>query len=234
MGIFSLPKSHQSPSALESTGVATLVGVQVSLTLLEKLMDGTSIPFVKGVTGAALEIIKMAKAIQSDSDDCSNLMKRTTSLMIVILDSLKGKIEGEIPDYLKLAIERLSRNFHEVLDELKIIEKRVGKRSSTSIARGILYHFDNTEKLKGCSAKLDWAINEFQVTSKVDSCLKDLERHEELRQGQAELRKGQGVLQEGQEKLQDDLADIRKTIKEKVNANAPLRYVRLSLPRDVL
>ncbi|KAG8940075.1 hypothetical protein FRC03_005798, partial [Tulasnella sp. 419] len=218
MGIFSTPKPPKSPSTLESVGVATLGGVQVSLTLLEKLMDGTSIPFVKGAVGTALEVIKIAKGIQADRDDCDNLIKRTTSLLIVILDSLRGKTEKEIPDHLKRAVERLSTSFQEVLDELRIVDKRVGKRSSASIARAILYHFDNTEKLQGCSAKLEWAMNEFQVTSKVDSCLKDLERHEEvrkeIRENRTVIQEGQALMQEGQAKLQIELHDGQEKIRD--------------------
>ncbi|KAG8913764.1 hypothetical protein FRC02_005325, partial [Tulasnella sp. 418] len=258
MGIFSLPKSAKGPSKLNSAGVATLGGVQVSLTLLEKLMDGTPIPFVKGAVGTALEVIRIAKDIQSDREDCENLIKRTTSLLIVILDSLKGKTEEEIPSYLKQGVERLSTNFEEVLNELKIIDKRVGKRSASSIARAILYRFDNTEKLKGCSSKLEWAITEFQVTSRVDSCLKDLERYEEMRKevlenrtviqegqdllqegqakieakiedGQMKIRDEQVRLQNGQAKLQEGLAEIRDVVKDKINGSTPL-----SLPSTVM
>ncbi|KAG8959057.1 hypothetical protein FRC03_008513 [Tulasnella sp. 419] len=238
MGIFSLPKSPKGPSRLESAGVATLGGVQVSLTLLEKLMDGTSIPFVKGAVGTALEVIKIAKGIQSDREDCDNLIKRTTSLLIVILDSLKGKSEKEIPSYLKQAIERLSTNFQEVLDEIRIIEKRVGKRSSSSIAKAILYHFDNTEKLKECSTKLEWAIAEFQVTSKVDSCLKDLERHEQLRDELRESRmviqdgqaKIEAKIQDGQAKIQEDLAKIRDVVQDKISGDTPLSLPSTFMP----
>ncbi|KAG8942308.1 hypothetical protein FRC03_003338, partial [Tulasnella sp. 419] len=237
MGLFSPTKSLMGPSRLKSVGVATLGGVQVSLTLLEKLMDGTSIPFVKGAVGTALEVIKIAQGIRSDREDCDNLIKRTTSLLIVILDSLKGKTEKEIPSYLKQAIERLSMNFQEVLGELRIIEKRVGKQSAGSIARAILYHFDNTEKLQGCSGKLEWAIAEFQVTSRVDSCLKDLERYEELRkevqEGQAKIESkieyGQVKLQDGQTKLQEGLDEIRDAVKDKISGSSPL-----SLPSTVM
>ncbi|KAG8921034.1 hypothetical protein FRC02_000480, partial [Tulasnella sp. 418] len=234
MGIFLVPKSPKGPSRLESVGVVTLGGVQVSLTLLEKLMDGTSIPFVKGAVGAALEVIKIAKALQADSDDCESLIKRTTSLMIVILDSLKGKTEEEIPDYLKQAIGRLTTTFNDVLNELKVIDKRIGKRSSSSIARAILYHFDNTEKLKECSAKLEWAINEFQVTSKVDSCLKDLERHEELRSAQKEIQAEQNDLRlevtDGQAKIQEELHEIKKAVKEKISGTASLSLPSTFMP----
>ncbi|KAG8918870.1 hypothetical protein FRC02_002065, partial [Tulasnella sp. 418] len=198
--------------------------------------------------GTALEVIKIAKGIQADREDCDNLIKRTTSLLIVILDSLKGKAEKEIPSYLKEAVERLSINFQEVLNELRIIEKRVGKRSASSIAKAILYHFDNTEKLKECSATLEWAMAEFQVTSKVDSCLKDLERHQELRE---EVRENRTSIQEGhtnigakidgghakieekiqdsQAKIQKDLARIREDVIDKISGTAPL-----SLPSTVM
>ncbi|KAG8942815.1 hypothetical protein FRC03_002866 [Tulasnella sp. 419] len=259
MGVFSRHKSSTGPSGLDSVGVATLGGIQVSLTLLEKLMDGASIPFVKGAVGTALEVIKIARGIQSDREDCDNLIKRTTALLIVILDSLKGKTEKEIPSCLKQAIETLSMSFQEVFDELKIIEKRAGKRSASSLVRALLYHYDNIEKLKECSAKLEWAIAEFQVTSKVDSCLKDLERHKELREellenrtitqkghanieakiegGQAELEakiedgqaKIEAKIQDGQAKIQQDLAKIREDVIDKITGTAPL-----SLPSTVM
>ncbi|KAG8922045.1 hypothetical protein FRC02_012167 [Tulasnella sp. 418] len=181
-------------------------------------MDGTNIPFVKGVAGVAVEVIKIVKAIQTNSEECEELMKRTTSLLVVILGSLKGKREDAIPDHLKNGVERLTTSFQEVLAELRIIEKRVGKRSVGGLARAILYHADNGEKLKSCSAKLDWAMGEFQVTSKVDSCLKDFERYEELRKGQMEIREGQMEIREGQVKLEEHmktgLIEIQDVIKE--------------------
>ncbi|KAG8940892.1 hypothetical protein FRC03_005025, partial [Tulasnella sp. 419] len=226
MGLLSSSKeSDRSKSSLASVGTATLNGAQISLTLLKEAMDGTNIPFVKGVAGVAVEVIKIIKAIQTNSEECEELMKRTTSLLVVILGSLKGKREDAIPVHLKNGVERLTTSFQEVLAELRIIKKRVGKWSVGGLARAILYHADNGEKLKGCSAKLDWAMGEFQVTSKVDSCLKDFERYEELRKGQMEIREGQMKIREGQmdiregqvkleEHMKTGLIEIQDVIKE--------------------
>ncbi|KAG8940480.1 hypothetical protein FRC03_005443, partial [Tulasnella sp. 419] len=174
------PQSESTPpsgsSALKSTGTAILGGAVISLTLLEKMMDGVPIPFVKGSAGAALEVIKIIKTIEANKSDCEDLEKRSTSLLVVILNSFNGKTEAEIPDHLRRGVERLTMSFHEVLAMLETVGRR-GKR----VMIGPLYASDNAEKLKSCIAKLDWAMQEFQVTSKVDSCLKDLERHEELK-----------------------------------------------------
>ncbi|KAG8917076.1 hypothetical protein FRC02_003380 [Tulasnella sp. 418] len=225
MGLLSSSKGSESSSSLASVGTATLNGAQLTLTLLEKAVDGTNIPFVKGVAGVAVEVIKIAKAIQTNREECDNLMKKATSLLVVILGSLKGKTEDAIPDHLKSAVERLTTSFQEVLAELRIIEKRVGKRSLGGLARAILYYVDNGEKLNDCSAKLDWAMGEFQVTSKVDSCLKDLERHEELKQGQKELREGQEKMDQNikasRVEIRDGLTEIRDVMKEQIMAKNP-------------
>ncbi|KAG8921974.1 hypothetical protein FRC02_012228 [Tulasnella sp. 418] len=222
MGLLSSSKGSDSSSSLASVGTATLNGAHLTLILLEKAVDGTNIPFVKGVAGVAVEVIKIAKAIETNREECDDLMTRATSLLVVILSSLKGKSEDAIPDHLKNAVERLTTSFQEVLAELRIIEKRVGKRSLGGRARAILYYVDNGEKLKGCSAKLDWAMGEFQVTSKVDSCLKDLERHEELKK---ELREGQEKMEQnikaGQVEIRDGLTEIRDVIKEQTAKNPP-------------
>ncbi|KAG8938365.1 hypothetical protein FRC03_007324 [Tulasnella sp. 419] len=198
------PKASGSSPSLASAGTAILGGIQVSLTLLEKAMDGTNIPFVKGVAGAALEVIKIVKAIQTNREECTNLVERCTSLLVVILGSLTGKSEDAIPDYLQRGVERLTTNFQEVLVELKIIDKRSKKW------RAVLYHLDNGDRLKGCSGKLQWAMEEFQVTAKVDSCLKDLERHEELRKGQEKIQESQQELQIGQVVIQDSQQELLK------------------------
>ncbi|KAG8924565.1 hypothetical protein FRC02_010344 [Tulasnella sp. 418] len=225
MGLLSSSKGSESSSSLASVGTATLNGAQLTLTLLEKAVDGTNIPFVKGVAGVAVEVIKIAKAIETNREDCDNLMKKATSLLVVILGSLKGKSEDAIPDHLKNGLERLTTSFQEVLAELRIIEKRVGKRSLGGLARAILYYVDNGETLRDCSAKLEWAMGEFQVTSKVDSCLKDLERHEELKKGQKELRVGQEKMEQnimsGQVKIQNGLTEIRDVMKEQTAKNSP-------------
>ncbi|KAG8922047.1 hypothetical protein FRC02_012169 [Tulasnella sp. 418] len=216
MGLLSSSKeSERSKSSLGSVGTAALNGAQISLTLLKEVMDGTNIPFVKGVAGVAVEVIKIVKAIQTNSEECEELIKRTTSLLVVILGSLKGKSEDAIPDYLKNGVERLTTSFQEVLAELRIIEKRVGKRSVGGLARAILYYTDNGEKLKGCSAKLDWAMGEFQVTSKVDACLKDFARHEELRKGQMELREGQIKIEDN---IKTGFTEIRDVMKEQITS----------------
>ncbi|KAG8929554.1 hypothetical protein FRC02_005384, partial [Tulasnella sp. 418] len=165
-------------SAVKSAGVAILGGTIVSLTLLEKIMDALSIPVVKGSAAAVLEVIKLLQSMHNNKVDCAELLQCSTSLMVVILGSFDGKRENEIPDHLRRAVERLTMIFHEVMRELK----KVDRRGSRHVV-GILYTNDNAVKLKGCSAKLNWAMQEFQVTSKVDSCLKDLERHEEIKKG---------------------------------------------------
>ncbi|KAG8919842.1 hypothetical protein FRC02_001340 [Tulasnella sp. 418] len=219
--VLSRSKSSGSSSSFGSTGTKILGGVQVSLTLLEKSVDGTSIPFVKGVAGAALEVIKIAKSIQSNREECDNLAERSTSLLIVILGSLTGKMEDAIPDHLRRGVERLTVNFHEVLAGLRTIDNRAQGW------RAVLYYLDNGERLKDFSAKLQWAMEEFQVTSKVDSCLKDLERHEELsrrldkiQESQQEVLKGQATLEEGIKKSQKEVQDGLLAIKEQSTSQA--------------
>ncbi|KAG8918315.1 hypothetical protein FRC02_002461, partial [Tulasnella sp. 418] len=64
---------------------------------------------------------------------------------------------------------------------------------------------------------IDWALQEFQVTSKVDSCLKDLERHEELRKGQTEIKKElKNEMQNNQAELLQSQKQILDAVKEKV------------------
>ncbi|KAG8922998.1 hypothetical protein FRC02_011485, partial [Tulasnella sp. 418] len=225
MGLLSSSKGSERTSLSASLGTAALNGAQISLTLLKEAMDGTNIPFVKGVAGVAVEAINMAKSIQSNREECDDLIKRATSILVVILGSFRGETEDAIPVHLKNGVERLTASFHEVLAELRIIEKRVGKWSVGGLARAILSNIDNGEKLKDCSAKLEWAMGEFQVTSKVDSCLKDLERHEGLKKGQEgvkeEVREGQVKtevmevnIKAGQGEIRDDLTEIRDVINE--------------------
>ncbi|KAG8962307.1 hypothetical protein FRC03_004368 [Tulasnella sp. 419] len=198
-----------SPSAIVSIQTATVAGVQISLTLLEKVMDGTQIPVVKGLAGAAVEIIKIAKGLQANREECDDLTKRTTSLLVVILGSLSGKHKDAIPHHVKSGVERLTSDFQVVLAELQVIKTRTGKSSFGGLARAILYHMDNSDKLKTCLVRLQWAMDEFQVTTKVDSCLKDLERHEELRQGQKEMR----------EEMRVGFSEIRRVVKEQSTAS---------------
>ncbi|KAG8939258.1 hypothetical protein FRC03_006418 [Tulasnella sp. 419] len=161
-----------------------------------------NIPFVKGVAGAALEVIKIAKAIQTNKEECDKLVGRTQSLLVVILGSLAGKTEDAIPNELRRGVERLTINFHEVLAELRIIDKRAQNW------RAVVYYLDNGEKLKDCLAKLNWAMEEFQVTSKIDSCLRDLEHHEELRKGQEKIFESQQEVQNGQVRIEESQKEL--------------------------
>ncbi|KAG8943941.1 hypothetical protein FRC03_002272, partial [Tulasnella sp. 419] len=184
-----------------------------------KAVDGTPVPFVKGVAGAAIEVIKIARAIQSNKEECDDLIKRSTSLLVVILGSFDGKREDEIPEDLKKTVEQLNMSFQEILSDLRTIDNRAGKRSAAGLAKAILYHYDNQDKLKSCSTRLDWAIGEFQVKSKVDSCLKDLQRHEELRKGQEAIREDlrEGKV-EAQLKLQE-ISDRQTEIRERIQVS---------------
>ncbi|KAG8949057.1 hypothetical protein FRC03_000482 [Tulasnella sp. 419] len=234
MGLLSSSKGLETASSRASA--ATLNDAQISLSLLKEAMDGTNIPFVKGVAGVAVEVIKIAQSIQSNREECDHLRKRTTSLLVVILGSFKGKSENAIPDHLKIGVERLTTTFHEVLAELRVVERRVGKQSVGGLARAILYHIDNGEKLKECSAKLEWAMREFQVTSKVDSCLKDLERHEELMKGQdaikEQIREGQVQIEENiKVEIRDGLTEIKDVIKDQSTTKGSLND---NLPSTVM
>ncbi|KAG8945242.1 hypothetical protein FRC03_001762, partial [Tulasnella sp. 419] len=179
-------KPPGSPSMAASVSIALLGGTQITLTLLEKLMDSFPLPLVKGLAGAGVEVIKMARIIQSNKKECEELQTRSASLLVVILDSLKDKKEDEIPDDLKQRVESLTNNFLDVEAELKVVERRSSK------------------------AKLDWAMQEFQVTSKVDSSLNDLKRHEELLRGQAEIQRGQADIQQGQALMQQSQVQIQQ------------------------
>ncbi|KAG8920679.1 hypothetical protein FRC02_000753, partial [Tulasnella sp. 418] len=124
--------------------------------------------------------------------------------------------------------------FHEILSELKIIDKRA------KTWRALLYYLDNAERLKDCAAKLHWAMEEFQVSSKVDSCLKDLQRHEELRMGQErilesqqEMHQGlQRELQKGRNEVRYGFLEMREAMKEQDTSHALSSILSSVLPPD--
>ncbi|KAG8940031.1 hypothetical protein FRC03_005821, partial [Tulasnella sp. 419] len=138
---------------------------------------------------------------------------------------------------LKNRLDTLTGNLMDILAELKLIDARSGKDSVRGKMKAGLYHFDNSRKLTGCCAKLDWALQEFQVMSKVDSCLKDLERHEDLKNeiGESrddvkkEIKESRDELRDGQQELRQEIQDVRKHILnsdrdkeiEKTSSNLP-------------
>ncbi|KAG8912083.1 hypothetical protein FRC02_006173, partial [Tulasnella sp. 418] len=203
--------TRQGSSTRHSAVIAILGGAQISLTVLEKISECVPVPFVKEATGTAVELIKIIRAIQSNKEECEDLLKRNASLLVVILHSLGGKAESDIPEELKSRVERLvtassilnleSSAFYEVRTMLEVVKTRNAKW------RAPLYYFDNAEKLKGCSAQLDWAIQEFQVMSQVDACFQGLQQHAELRNGQVQL-------QDGQAQIRNDLREIRDAFSE--------------------
>ncbi|KAG8959503.1 hypothetical protein FRC03_007898 [Tulasnella sp. 419] len=155
------------------------------------MVDGIPIPFLKGSTGAMLEIIKIARTMRENSHDCKEIMSRCSSLLVVILNTVKGKSEEELPPEFLKRVECLTRIIRDMLFELKMIERRSKGRSVIRFWRAAVYHIDNTIRLKGYSSKLDWAIQEFQVLSKIDSCLQSLERHREIIQSFEDINRGQ-------------------------------------------
>ncbi|KAG8927223.1 hypothetical protein FRC02_008356 [Tulasnella sp. 418] len=111
MGLLS-SKPSCSSSSPNSVGTATLNGAHFSLTMLEKVVDGVNIPFVKGVAGVAVEVIKIAK-VRRNAKLCRNLAigpkKRNTSVLVAILGCFSGgKTVDPIPEHLRTGVERLT------------------------------------------------------------------------------------------------------------------------------
>ncbi|KAG8960934.1 hypothetical protein FRC03_005999 [Tulasnella sp. 419] len=109
MSLFSILKQPRIKSTAASLGVATLGGTQITLTMLEKLMDGMPIPLVKGVAGAGVEVIKIGRAMQENYSGCRDVIDRASSLLAIIIDIVKENDEGDIPEDVKKDIERLTR-----------------------------------------------------------------------------------------------------------------------------
>ncbi|KAG8949068.1 hypothetical protein FRC03_000456 [Tulasnella sp. 419] len=72
-------------------------------------------------------------------------------------------------------------------------------------------------------------MQEFQVASKVDSCLKNVERHDQLLKGQTELKGGQvdlkNQIQDNQAELIEGQKQILDAVKDKVVPNLSSRRV---------
>ncbi|KAG8930005.1 hypothetical protein FRC02_004784 [Tulasnella sp. 418] len=178
MSLFSILKQPRIKSTAASLGVATLGGTQITLTMLEKLMDGMPIPLVKGVAGAGVEVIKIGRAMQENYSGCKDVIDRASSLLAIIIDIVKENDEGDIPEDVKKDIERLTSVFQQALDILKIVEGR----SRKPYLQGALYHYDNTQKLKECTSKLDWAMQEFQVHSHLRSRINEARQRRPINQ----------------------------------------------------
>ncbi|KAG8913275.1 hypothetical protein FRC03_011272 [Tulasnella sp. 419] len=131
--------------------------------------------------------------------------------------AMMGKIQRDIPDDLKNRLETLTRNLMDILFELILIDGRSKKDSIRGKVKAGIYHFDNPRKLTGCSAKLDWALREFQVMSKVDSCPKDLERHEEPKTAITESRDDvKDEIKESRDDVKSKIKESRDDVKDKI------------------
>ncbi|KAG8923763.1 hypothetical protein FRC02_010924 [Tulasnella sp. 418] len=64
-------------------------------------------------------------------------------------------------------------------------------------------------------------MQEFQVTSKVDSSLNDLKRHKELLRGQAQIQQGQSELKEGQAEVLKGHTRILEAVGAKASCYYP-------------
>ncbi|KAG8941930.1 hypothetical protein FRC03_003857 [Tulasnella sp. 419] len=230
----SLPVHRRS--SLASATVVNLAGTQRSVAFLEKSLDHAAIPFVRRFAEMALEVIKTAMQIRENQENRDNLVNESASLLVVILTSFTGKTENHVPDHLRNEVEQLTTTFDEVLEVLKIIHKREGERGA------LLYYFDNDEKLRGCLAKLVWAMQEFEVTSKIDSGLADLLRYEELhsqaklhesQQGTAKMTESTTIGPESMQELQKGQAEIRISISDHPNSWEELQKDRAEIGKSV-
>ncbi|KAG8940820.1 hypothetical protein FRC03_005074, partial [Tulasnella sp. 419] len=86
-------------------------------------------------------------------------------------------------------------------------------------------------KLIGCSAKLDWGLQEFQVMSKVDSCLKDLERHEDLKNEIKESRDDvKDEIKESRDELREGQNEILNAVREKASQKTSSSLPSTTMP----
>ncbi|KAG8966626.1 hypothetical protein FRC03_011573 [Tulasnella sp. 419] len=107
MSTFSASKTRQGSPTRHSAAIAILGGAQISLTLLERISECVPVPFIKAAAGTAVELVRIIRAIQSNKEECEDLLKRSASLLVVILHSLGGKAESDISEELKSRLERL-------------------------------------------------------------------------------------------------------------------------------
>ncbi|KAG8910880.1 hypothetical protein FRC02_006927 [Tulasnella sp. 418] len=184
-------------------------------------MDSFPLPIVKGIAGAGVEVIKMARTIQLNKKGSVELQKRSASF--------RKKAE-EIPVELQQSLERLVTNFQEVATELRVIQKRSGKGSILSAARALIYLNDNVETLKYCSEKLDWAIKEFGVASKVNSSIRELERSAALLDNQGKILKGQTEILETQLELRKGQDERLAAMKTTSTPTAPSNLPSMVMP----
>ncbi|KAG8994726.1 hypothetical protein FRB94_009681 [Tulasnella sp. JGI-2019a] len=166
---------------LKSVGSYLLDGTKIFLNTLQAISALIHVPWLGPAISAALQVITVAESVSSNSSQSKDLQERTYSLMIVILTSLQGKSEEELPqDTLKTSVDRLARDLSGIAAELRVIRADANFRSLSAFTKAVLTSADIQERIAECSAKLDWAMKVFQVKSHIQSRLNDLQRHGEV------------------------------------------------------
>ncbi|KAG8930378.1 hypothetical protein FRC02_004295 [Tulasnella sp. 418] len=213
--------TRHSGDTVASGWVTALGGVQICLAVIEKMTDGIPIPFVKGSASVALEAIKIMKVICDNRRECEELMERSVSLVIVLGTSFQGLTKQDVPVHMKQAIQRLTDDFEEVIDDLKVIQQKTRKWG-----HGWMIHGDVAHDLKTCSSKLNWAMQVFQVMQNIDTCVQS------LRRGEESLRSSEALLN-GQAEIMDKLRNLGHRMPQTSTATCSLPSSEM-LPEPVI
>ncbi|KAG8878821.1 hypothetical protein FRB97_002189 [Tulasnella sp. 331] len=157
------------------------------------------------------------QAVQSNVENAALLADRVNAIMLVILTSLQGIGEKDVPNDLKTSVSRLTRDLRAIEIDMQRIKKRTDTSHISSIFKATLKYGDNAALITKCVGRLDWAMQLFQVEARIQDSVRLAQvatTVEEVRVGVQSVQMDARSTRIGVQQVQEGVRDISVDVKD--------------------
>ncbi|KAG8984200.1 hypothetical protein FRB94_006266 [Tulasnella sp. JGI-2019a] len=154
-----------------SAGTHIQGAAQISLDLLQSLSNLIPVPYVTIIVATVSQLIQIAQTVQNNVKGVDVLIERLKAITLVILTSLKGKKLQDVPKDLEQSIAKFKTDLLAIEKTVSRVKKRTDT-SGLSIIKAFLRYGDNAGLIAECTSRLAWAIQYFEVESRIQGSIR--------------------------------------------------------------
>ncbi|KAG8884592.1 hypothetical protein FRB97_003889 [Tulasnella sp. 331] len=156
-------------------------GTKITLDVLSKVTSLIHPPCIQTVISVASQIITIIEGVKANRDDTKTLAGRLLGLVTVISEIHKDKTDNDISPDVRNSLNRLKSELDEISVEIEAMRVSTDTHTFKGFFKGIVLYSDNGGKIRGYTTRIGWAMNVFQVESRIGDSLRLLEVAEDTR-----------------------------------------------------
>ncbi|KAG8980153.1 hypothetical protein FRB93_009632 [Tulasnella sp. JGI-2019a] len=142
-------------------------GTKISLDVLSKATALIKPPCVGVVIGVLSQIITVVEGVKANRGDMKTLVERLLGLLIAISDSYRGTSDDHLAVDIRTSVQRLSGQLDVILKEVKEMQAATDPGTIRGFMKGGLLYFENGQKIKEYTIRINWAMDTFQVEGRI-------------------------------------------------------------------